>query len=295
MAVAPPRPKGPPLNALRAFEAAARLGSFSLAADELCVTAGAIAQQIKSLEAWIGCDLFERKAQGVQLSSVGRKAIGDFTAAFDRLGLAVQTLRNNAVPTDIRIAALPAVAQLWLSPRLPRLRERMPEISISITALESPPNLRREPYDAAVFYCEMADIGEQIDLGADRIYPVCAPHLKSQLQKPSDLLKVSCLADAVWDRDWDIWLREAGKNSLSGQINGPVFSLYSLAVQEAVSGAGVLMGHHDLVKSYLEQGKLVKVFENESVTGRSLALARNSSAHSNPYLNQVLKILLEAS
>lgn len=291
MAVAPPRPKGPPLNALRAFETAARLGSFSLAAEELCVTAGAIAQQVKSLEAWIGCDLFERKAQGVQLSSVGRKVVWDFTAAFDQLGHAVQNLRNNAVPTDIRIAALPAVAQLWLSPKLPGLREKLPEISISITALESPPNLMREPYDIAVFYCEDTETADKVVVDADRIYPVCAPHLKRGIQKVSDLVEIPCLIDAVWDRDWEIWLTDVKERSLIDKLNGPVFSLYSLAVQEAVNGAGVLMGHHNLVKPFLEQGKLVKVFENESVTGRSLTLERNVSGFSNPYLNRVFEIV----
>ncbi|MCG8493332.1 MAG: LysR family transcriptional regulator [Sneathiellales bacterium] len=293
MAVAPPRPKGPPLNALRAFETAARLGSFSLAGDELCVTAGAIAQQIKSLEAWIGCELFERKAQGVQLSSVGKTVIPEFTKAFDQLGYAVQTLRNNALPSDVRIAALPAIAQLWLSPRLPGIRERIPEISISITALENAPNLMREPYDATVFFCEDEDLEGRVTLGPDRIYPVCAPQLKSRLRKPSDLLEIPCLFDAIWERDWEIWLTEAYQLSLIGRLRGPVFSLYSLAVQEAISGAGVLMGHHDLVKPYLDQGKLVKIFENKSFTGRSLCIERSMSGLSNPYLQKALGILLE--
>ena len=119
MTVSPPRPKGPPLNALRAFEAAARRGSFSAAADELCVTPGAVAQQVKSLEAWAGARLFLRHAQGVELTALGLDVLPGFVAAFDRLGEAAQALRSQAAPDTIGIAALPSIAQLWLSPRLP--------------------------------------------------------------------------------------------------------------------------------------------------------------------------------
>lgn len=94
MAISPPRPKGPPLNALRAFEAAARLGGFAAAADELCVTSGAIAQHIKSLESWAGADLFERRSQGVRLTALGSAVAAQFSAAFDGLGEAVHSLRS---------------------------------------------------------------------------------------------------------------------------------------------------------------------------------------------------------
>ncbi|EFO33384.1 HTH-type transcriptional regulator TrpI [Roseibium sp. TrichSKD4] len=126
MAVAPPRPKGPPLNALRAFEAAARLGSFSLAALELNVSPGAVAQHVKAIELWAGASLFERHAQGVRLNQIGERVLPDFEAAFDLLADASRKLRLAAAPSEIRIAALPSVAQLWLSPRLPKIRRVIP-------------------------------------------------------------------------------------------------------------------------------------------------------------------------
>ena len=88
----------PALNALRAFEAAARHGSFSAAAEELNVTPGAIAQHVKSLEAWTGEKLFKRNAQGIELSLLGASVLSDFTAAFDRLGDAMRNLRASAAP-----------------------------------------------------------------------------------------------------------------------------------------------------------------------------------------------------
>ncbi len=98
MSVSPPRPKMPQLNSLRAFEAAARLNSISSAADELCVTPAAVAQQVKSLEAWAGDKLFKRHAKGVELTPLGARVLTDFSDAFDALALVVQKLRLNANP-----------------------------------------------------------------------------------------------------------------------------------------------------------------------------------------------------
>ena len=112
MSVQPPRPKGPPLNALRAFEAAARLGSFARAANELCVTPGAVAQHISSLESWAGAPLFQRRARGVALSPLGRAVAPALGEAFDRLADASHLLRRMAAPAQIRIATLPSIAQL---------------------------------------------------------------------------------------------------------------------------------------------------------------------------------------
>ena len=126
MAVAPPRIKGPHLNALRAFESAGRLQSFAAAADELGVTAGAVSQHVKSLEAWAEGELFVRNAQGVVLTPLGEELLPGFTRAFDQLSDAVQDLRTKSAPNKISIAALPSVAQLWLSEKLGRLRQIAP-------------------------------------------------------------------------------------------------------------------------------------------------------------------------
>jgi DNA-binding transcriptional LysR family regulator len=125
MPVQPPRPVLPSLNALRAFEAAARHESFVKAAGELGVTAGAIAQQIRLLERWVGHPLFQRFAHGVKLTDEARAVLPCMTDGFDALGDAVQNLCAVHRPTEVQIAALPSIALLWLSPRLPKLRSAL--------------------------------------------------------------------------------------------------------------------------------------------------------------------------
>lgn len=152
MSVDPPGPPLPSLNALRAFEAAARHEGFARAAAELHVTAAAVAQQVRTLEAWAGRPLFQRLPQGLQLTHEGRAVLPRMIEAFDSLGLAVQALRTINRPHEVRIAALPSVAILWLSPRLPRLRRNFPDLALSVSAVEQPPNFRRDLCDLGLFF-----------------------------------------------------------------------------------------------------------------------------------------------
>lgn len=265
MVVSPPRPKDLPLTALRAFEAAARLGGFAAASQELGVTPGAITAHIKSLELELGAALFERTFRGVQLNALGVRILPGFVEAFDQLGHAVQALRGEAAPSTVHIAALPSLAQLWLSPRLPSLRAAAPDISISITAMEAPPNLKRAPYDLSLFYttdCKDA-------LSREMIFPVCSPALAAKLRSPSDLSHVPCLSDATWVDDWAIWATAA---NTSFTPRGPVFSLYTLAVEETVNSAGVLMGRQALVASHLARGELIEPFDIKVELNSSLRL-----------------------
>jgi LysR family glycine cleavage system transcriptional activator len=291
MTVSPPRPKGPPLNALRAFEAAARLGGFAKAAEELSVTPGAVAQHIKALEAWAGADLFERRSQGVQLTLLGASVAEHFADAFDRLGGAVQAMRSEAAPGQIHIAALPSVAQLWLSPKLPAIRAAAPEVTISVTALEHRPNMLREPFDLCIFFEEGPLKPGRSEIGEDVIFPVCAPSLLPSLQSPADLKTVPCLYDSTWSDDWPVWLEDA----LPGErldTSGPAFSLYSLAVEEARNGAGVLMGHELLLRPHLDAGDLVAPFERRVVLDRRLTIAVAPSTSANAMLDQITDALV---
>lgn len=287
MPVAPPRPRPLPLNALRAFEAAARLGSFVAAAQELGVTAGAVAAHIKTLEAEIGASLFERQKRGIAATALARRALPEFVVAFDTLGAAAQSLRREAAPQQVHIAALPAVAQLWLSPRLPVLRKAAPDIAISITALEAPPNLKRVPFDLSVFY-RPASEGQVLD--EDVIFPVCAPALAKQLREPADLREVTCLTDAVWAGDWTEWLKKASPG-LDFAPRGPVFSLYALAVAEAVNGAGVLMGHEALIRAELDSGRLVAPFETRVTLKRKLTITASARPRKGSAVERVMMLL----
>lgn len=265
MTVAPPRLPDLPLNALRAFEAAARLGGFAAAAAELGVTPGAVTAHVKQLEARLGAALFARVQKGVVLTPLGARVLPDLSAAFDALSGASHNLRAEARPRQVHIATLPAIAQLWLSPRLPALRARSPDLSISITAMEAPPNLKRSPYDLCLFF----DADQGVVLEQDRIFPVCAPAVAAGLRDVADLARVPCLSDSVWQGDWAAWLA-ACQSALVPR--GPVFSLYALAVEEAVNGGGVLMGHAALVQRHLDDGRLVRPFAPEVTLPRPLRL-----------------------
>ena len=257
MALSPRFDRMPSLNALRAFEAAARLGSFRLAADELLVTPGAVSAQIKALEADYRAPLFERQAQGVRLTPLGERVAPAFIAAFDALGDAVRELRRNAAPRRVHIVTLPSLAQLWLAPRLPRLRAALSEVEVSVTALDEPPELKRTPFDICLYYAPPRP--DAINLGDELLLPVCAPALAASLGEPADLATATCLSEVVW-QDWPIWAEAAMPE---GRMipNGPAFSLYAVAVQQALAGAGVLIGRRSLVREHLDSGALVALFD----------------------------------
>lgn len=276
MSVSPPRPKGPPLNALRAFEAAGRLGGFAPAAEELSVTPGAISQQIKSLEAWASAPLFNRHAQGVRLTRTGARLLPDLVRAFDTLGDVARKLRDAGPRTKLQIAALPSVAQLWLSPRLPALRKALPDNRISVTAMEHPPNLKREVFDLCLFLTEPTGAGSETILMRDEIFPVCAPDVAARLETPRDLAGETLLVDESWAGDWPQWAAAAGCD-LPNITEAARYSLYALALAEARSGAGVLIGHTGLVQDALNDGSLVAPFGLRVPTGKSLVLTTTGS------------------
>jgi LysR family glycine cleavage system transcriptional activator len=262
----------PPLNALRAFEAAARHESFVKAAIELGVTPAAVSHQIKALEEWLGAALFARHAQGVHLTDAAKSAMPTFVKAFDALGLAVQELRVVAPRAQVSIAALPSVAQLWLAPKLPALRNAFPKARPSIYALEEPPDFRREPFDLGFFFMREAGRGSRsFKLCDDWIFPVCTPKIASTLRSRADLALHPLLWDTSWADDWDRWLSVAGVTDVP--INeGPAFSLYSLAVQAALDGAGILMAHETLVLAFIKSGALIAPFPLRVETGLRLEL-----------------------
>lgn len=268
MSVAPPRPKMPPLNTLRAFEAAARCGGFRAASEELGVTPAAVSQHIRALEEWAGATLFIRQSRGVTLSEDGARVQGAFTQAFDALGVAVADLRQSAVAAPVTIATLPAIAQLWLTSRLGRLRAALGPRQVSVHALEAPPNMLRDLYDISLF---IGPRDSGIVVADDVVFPVCAPELAVQIRAPDDLARQVLLHDASWASDWSDWARVCGVG-LPNVEDGPRHSLYSLALAEAKAGAGIALGHSFLVQDALADGSLVQPLPHEVPTDHALIL-----------------------
>ncbi len=292
MAVSPRRPKGPHLNALRAFEATARLGSFSMAAEELSVTAGAVTQHVKALEAWAGTKLFARKAHGVELTPLAEELLPRFSYAFDELGHAVQMLRTKATPNRIKIATLPSIAQLWLAPRLGRLRQIAPEVSVSVFAMEAPPNLIREPFDMTLFFSIEPTGTKNVELFRDRIYPVCSPEIAKRLKVIKDLKSETLLHDNAWLNDWDLWLG-AVPDAKGINSAGTVHSLFAVALEEARHSGGVLMAHEALVAPLLRSGELVKPFDDDLELPHKLIASPTKAFAKTPIYERVVQVLFE--
>ncbi|MCH2067205.1 MAG: LysR family transcriptional regulator [Shimia sp.] len=286
MSVLPNRPKGPPLNALRAFEAAARFQSFVAAGEELGVTPGAVSQHIKAVEAWAQVTLFRRQAQGVTLTAEGRDVAKAFTRAFDEMAKATQTLRNLSPTSEIHIAALPSVAQLWLPPRLGHLRTLRPELKISVSAMEAPPSLTRDLFDVALFIDNPTENPEERILAEDVLFPVCAPVLLDS----HAFTDTPLLHDQTWSEDWRLWSEGTGTD-VGDPTAGPKYSLYGLAVEEAKSGAGLLMAHGCLIAPLIETGALCRVSENEVPTGKALVMTLPYPSRRKAGLEEVADLL----
>jgi len=199
-------------------------------------------------------------------------------------------LRANAAPQEIRIAALPSIAQLWLSPKLPDLRSAMPDILISLAALEVPPIMKRDPYDLAVFYATQPDSGGLINVSNDWIFPVCSPEIASKLGRPQDILDHVLLHDTTWSDDWKNWFHQFLPNERP-QVSGSAFSLYSLAVEEAKNSAGILMGHSTLVREQLDCGDLVMPFDCRLDNKQILTIEVASHGVNTPYLQKIVDSL----
>jgi LysR family glycine cleavage system transcriptional activator len=232
------------------------LGSFAAAAEELNVTAGAVSQHIRTLESWTGLPLFERRSQGVRLSTEGRRLLPKFTKAFDVMGTAIRDLRDVSPNRAMSIAALPSVAQLWLQPRLTLFRDAARDATLSVTVSETPPNLERELFDLSLFMRDPKESG--IVISQDFLTPVCSPELK--VQSLADLKQHRLLHDEVWAQDWPTWV-QAAHAPIDRPEDGPRFSLYSMAVEEAKAGAGILIGHTAILDRDLASGALVQPFQ----------------------------------
>lgn len=296
MAVEPPTERAnvrfPSLNALRAFEAAARLGSFAQAAVELSVTPGAISQQIKTLENWANITLFERQAQRVVLTDTGKALQPMLQDAFDALTAAVHYLDDlNGQPT-LHIAAMPSVAQLWVSPRLEMLRQAFPEYTVSVSAMEQSPDLQRTLYDASVFIAPATASETQIILAGDEIFPVCTPALAEHIERDG-LNNVTRLHDAVWHEDWRHWSQATG-HRLTDPDSGAQYSLYSIALEQCKAGQGVLIGHQSLVEQSLADGTLVRPFAESVHTDFRLVLTLSKRLIERPFGQRLVEVLSES-
>ena len=260
----------PPLNALRAFEAAARHLSFTRAADELSVTQAAVSHQVKALEEHLGVRLFRRLSRGLRLTEEGQTYWPQVRDALDAIAQATERLRASDAGGALTVSVAPSVAAMWLVPRLNRFRDRHPEIDVRIAASDALVDFGRDDVDMAVRYGRGRYPGlHTVRLMTEEVFPVCSPRLLEgphPLRRPEDLRHHTLLHDdpvAAEDdvlADWRMWLLAAGVDDVDPE-GGPRFSHSNLLLQAAIDGQGVALGRTPLVAAALEAGLLVRPFE----------------------------------
>jgi len=252
----------PSLNALRAFEAAARHESFTRAAEELHVTQGAVSHQVKALERELGLPLFHRERQGLRLTEPGRSYLEVARDAFDRLSLGTERLLQRHRSGVLTVSVSPNFAAKWLVHRLGGFAERYPEIDLRVSATLQHIDFAREDVDLAVRHGEGNWPGMAVTrLTSEALFPVCSPRLLEQgppLRQPADLRRHSLL-HLDDRRDWLKWLQAAGVQGVE-LGRGPVFNQASLALDAALDSQGVALARTALAARDLIAGRLVRPF-----------------------------------
>ena len=270
-----PRRSLPPLNAVRALEAAARLGSFKEAAAELSVTHGAISQQIRLLEEWLGPPaLFRRSVRRVVLTPAGAALLAEFGPALDRISAAVlqhRARRDDASVAVLRVNALATFSLRWLLPRMRRFRAEHPDIEVRLSTSNDPLDALPETFDVVIRGGPDSFHGYSSRfLLAERRLPVCSPSLLAHapLSDVADLSKHTLLHVTSMPRLWRDWLTEAGHSALEPAAS-LTFDHFYLTIQAALDGLGVAMGPTALIADDLAAGRLVTPFPAISLPARS--------------------------
>ena len=256
----------PSLNGLRAFEAAARHLSFTLAASELNVTQTAISHQIRRLEEELGIRLFIRQNRALALTPEARDYLPGVRAAFNDLRLATDRLLRKDDDKVLTVSTLASLAAKWLLPRLTDFQEAHPGIDVRITTSTSLVDFQRDNVDAAIRYGRGQWPGLRADwLMADELFPVCSPSLlrgDKPLRQPEDLKGYPLLhtSNANSD-DWRLWLTAAGLPADIAKQPGITFDMIFMTIQAAIDGIGVAMGRTSYVSDDIAKGRLVGPFK----------------------------------
>jgi LysR family transcriptional regulator, glycine cleavage system transcriptional activator len=252
-----------PLNALRAFEAAARHLSFTRAAAELCVTPTAVSHQIRSLEGFLETPLFERKNGKLALTPVTSNALRELSEGFNKLESALLALNRRGGRRKVSVAVSPSVAALWLMPRLPRFFACAPELDVTLQTVIAPRDFSDGAFDVAIC-CSKDHPGRKVDyLMSEEIVPVCSPHLlaKTGLSRKMALTQLPLIHDDKVSDDFPTWRRyfEATQTARLHVGDGLRFNQSSLAIEAAVKGHGLLLGRNRLIADALADGRLTLV------------------------------------
>ena len=253
----------PQLNALRSFDAAARHGSFTRAADALCVTQGAVSHQVKALEIELGVKLFNREHHGLVITEAGREYLSVVRDAFDRIALGTERLVSRQRSGALAVSTSPDFAAKWLVNRLGRFADAHPEIDLRVSATMHHVDFAREDVDLAIRHGNGDWPGlDAVNLSGEELFPVCSPALlKSRrgIHSPEDVLQVPLL-HLDDRRDWSRWLEVAGAAG-EGLLHGPILNHASMLIDAAINGQGIALARTTLVAADLIDGRLIRPFQ----------------------------------
>ncbi|NHR06309.1 LysR family transcriptional regulator [Chromobacterium haemolyticum] len=251
----------PPLYTLIAFEAVARLSSFTQAAGELNLSQGAVSRQLQLLEDYLGCKLLQRGTRKVELTPAGEQYLSEVRSALEQLAGATASLTHWQQDKQVTVACSTALASLWLMPNLSAFRQTQPDLSIRILANDNIQELQAFEFDLGVYYFRQPPKdADAVALFDEHMYAVCSPgYLPAGPAQPAALLDETLITMDGGQRDWFNWPQWFAAQNIAWRPAARQLSVtnHHLAVQAALAGQGVALAWGHLIDSYLASGALV--------------------------------------
>ena len=264
-----------PFAAIRAFEASARNNSFTVAADELNVTQSAISHQVKRLEEFLDIPLFVRAPQGLSLTPAGQDYLGELTGILNRLDASTRRLCHPDQPELLRIRATPSFTTRWLLPRMNRFQSDYPDLDYEVSIGFPPTDFSQGDVDVFIHWGADPVVGARVEpfFKSARAPVASGEFLRNapMIKRPVDLLAVTLLHDKVLD-GWSQWFESCGVVPPATR-RGPRLAHCELVLQAAEAGQGVALPYTALIQSELENGRLVRLFDQETPTAIIYSIA----------------------
>jgi len=260
----PPRRFLPSFSLLSAFEAAARTGSVTAAANELGLTQSAVSRQISALEKQLGVALFLRERQTIRLTLAGDAYAREVREALRRISNASLNLRANPAGGTLNLAILPFFGTRWLTPRIGKFLDQHPGMVVNLITRLEPFDFRFDTLDAAIHFGQARWPGAALSFLMDeQTVPACSPEFKARhlLQVPADLLHAPLLHLSTRPDAWELWLRQ--NNVPFETVHGMLFDQFTTMVEAARSGLGAALLPRFLIERELEEGQLVLAADAE--------------------------------
>lgn len=289
----------PPLNAVRAFEAAGRHRSFSNAATELGVTTGAVSRQIKILEEFLGTVLFERGNREIRLTTEGHAYLSLMVDALRRIDSATNGLKQRRQERPLNIMCCASLATRWLFPRLPRFYARNPQARLTFSSLASPKDYLTEAENVDVVI-RSGDGNWSPEVTSYRLFgselmAICSPNLLRagpDLREPADLKRHTLLFSLFRPNAWSRWFEAVGES----QLDAPQMARFEssgLTYQAATQGLGVALGERRFIIEDLAQGRLVAPFDFVFANHEGFYLIHKRQAASLPHVKEFRKWIVD--